>query len=96
MAHGYAVGPVVFVMGRALNHLPGLDHLSVEAGSYSVIFYALVSIVFADLIVDWTEIAAGRGVCLGKAVSVKTAGLNKMGTRLLTDQIMIRIILGRR
>ncbi|MGA8368140.1 MAG: DUF2306 domain-containing protein [Candidatus Acidiferrales bacterium] len=74
MARGYAVGPVVFVMARALSHLPGLDHLSVEAGSYSVILYAMVSIVFADLITDWREIAAARGVRLGKAVPVKTAG----------------------
>ena len=57
MARGYAVGPVVFVMARALSHLPGLNHLSVEAGSYSVIVYAMVSIVFADLIMDWREIA---------------------------------------
>jgi uncharacterized membrane protein len=74
MARGYAVGPGVFVMSRALSHLPGLNHLSVEAGSYSVILYAMVSIVFADLLMDWREIAAGRGVRLGKAVAVETVG----------------------
>jgi hypothetical protein len=36
--------------------------------------YTMVSIVFADLIMDWREIAAGRGVRLGKTVSVETAG----------------------
>jgi hypothetical protein len=71
---GYAVGPVVFVMIRALTHLPGLDHLSVEAGSYSVIVYAIISIVFADLIMDRKEIATGQGVRSGKAVSVETVG----------------------
>ncbi|HEY1462326.1 MAG TPA: DUF2306 domain-containing protein [Terriglobales bacterium] len=74
MARGYAVGPVVFVMSRALSHLPGLDHLGIEAGSYSVIVYVIVSIVFADLITDWREIAAGRVVRLGKVVSVETVG----------------------
>jgi hypothetical protein len=74
MARGYAAGPVVFVMARALSHLPGLDHLSVEAGSYSVIFYAMVSVVFADLIMDWREIATGRGGPLGKAATVETVG----------------------
>ena len=72
MARGYAAGPVVFVMARALSHVAGLNHLSVEAGSYSVIVYAMVSIVFADLIMDWREIAAGREGRLGKAVSVVT------------------------
>ena len=74
MARSYAVGPAVFVMGRALSHLPALDHLSLEAASYSVIFYAMVAIVVADLIMDWRAVVRAQGKQLGNAISVESVG----------------------
>ncbi|MGH9686126.1 MAG: DUF2306 domain-containing protein [Candidatus Acidiferrales bacterium] len=61
MARSYAVGCGGFAVARLLDLLPPFSHLSLEAASYSVVFLAMVSIVVADLIVDWRVIMTGRG-----------------------------------